>query len=247
MEERAESVKSARNGKNWHATSCLAAVVLCLGNAHAQSAHVPAGFTRIFNGKDLTGWHLSRTDHHGSTPNAEAVDGVLQLKQSPYGQGGLLLTDRRYRDFELSIEVKAPWGCNSGIFLRSTEGGTAYQIELDQGRGTGNLLGENLNISRPAKAEGLRGVWKDSEWNLFRIRIVGDAPHITEWVNGVQMWDVQELRNDKIADETDGMIGLQAHWASTYEPAEGSFNLPGSWKPDAAYRFRNIGIKVLRP
>jgi len=232
-------------GRAWIAY--LAVVALSLGSAHAQEPHVPAGFTPLFNGKDLTGWHVSRTDHHGSTPNAYVESGVLQLKQSPYGQGGLLLSDKRYRDFELYIEVKAPWGCNSGIFLRSTEGGTAYQIELDQGRGTGNLLGENLNISQPAKAAGLPGVWKDGEWNSFLIRMVEAAPHITEWVNGRQMWDVQEPRNDKIADETDGMIGLQAHWASTYQPAEGSFNLPGSWKPGAAYQFRHIAIKVLRP
>jgi len=225
----------------------LAATALSLGSALAQNPHSPVGFTPLFNGRDLSGWHVSRTDHHGSTPSAYVKSGILILAQSPYGQGGLLLTDKRYRDFELYLEVKAPWGCNSGIFLRSTEGGTAYQIELDQGRGTGNLLGENLNISKPAKADALRNVWKDSDWNSFLIRIVGAAPHITESINGSQMWDVQEPRNDKIADETDGMIALQAHWASTYQPAEGSFNLPGSWKPGSAYQFRNIAIKVLQP
>jgi hypothetical protein len=215
--------------------------------AWVREARLPPNFTSLFNGRDLTGWHLSRTDHHGSTPEPTVRNGVLFLKQSPYGQGGLLLTDKRYRDYELYIEVKAPWGCNSGIFLRSTEGGTAYQIELDQGRGTGNLLGENLRVSQTATATRLPSVWKNSDWNSFRIRIEGAAPHISEWVNGTEMWDVQEPRNDKIADETDGMIGLQAHWASTYEPAEGSFNLPGSWKPGAAYEFRNIGIRILQP
>jgi hypothetical protein len=224
-----------------------AVLFIIVAVACGQEAPSPSGFTKLFNGKDLSGWHLSRTDHHGSTPLASVQDGVLYLKQSPYGQGGLLLTDKRYRDFELYIEVKAPWGCNSGIFLRSTEGGSAFQIELDEGRGTGNLLGENLNISQPAKAARLSTVWKESDWNSLRIRIEGAAPHISEWVNGVQMWSVQELRNDKIADETDGMIGLQAHWVSTYQPAEGSFNLPGSWKPGAAYQFRNIAIKVLHP
>jgi hypothetical protein len=224
-----------------------AVLFIIVAVACGQEARIPSGFTELFNGKDLSGWHLSRTDHHGSTPLASVQDGVLYLKQSPYGQGGLLLTDKRYRDFELYIEVKAPWGCNSGIFLRSTEGGSAFQIELDEGRGTGNLLGENLNISQPAKAARLSTVWKESDWNSLRIRIEGAAPHISEWVNGVQMWSVQELRNDKIADETDGMIGLQAHWVSTYQPAEGSFNLPGSWKPGAAYQFRNIAIKVLHP
>jgi sulfatase modifying factor 1 len=209
----------------------------------AASSLVPSGFVPIFNGRDLTGWHISRSDHHGSTPGVFVRDRVLHLGQSPYGQGGLLLTDQRYHDFELYLEVRAVWGCNSGIFLRSTEGGSAYQIELDQGRGTGDLLGENLSLSQTAKAAKMGSIWKNGGWNSFLIHMTGEAPHITEWVNGVEMWDVQEPRNDKIADETDGMIGLQAHWASTYEPAKDSFSLAGSWKPGAVYQFRNIAIK----
>ena len=224
----------------------LIAVLLGLLIAgYSQTSGIPQGFKPIFNGRNLQGWHISRTDHHGSTPDATVEHGVLSLKQSPYGQGGLLLTNKRYRNFELYLEVKTPRGCNSGIFLRSTEGGSAYQIELDQGRGTGNLLGENLDVSQQAKADRLPTVWKTGDWNSFRIRMVGSAPHITEWVNGVEMWDVQEPRNDKIADEADGMIGLQTHWASLYEPARESFNLPGSWRPAASYQFRRIAIEEL--
>ncbi len=229
----------------WARHAGLSVVALVLLAADTQTSGVPRGFRPIFNGRNLQGWHLSRTDHHGSTPEATVANGVLNLKESPYGQGGLLLTDKRYGNFELYLEVKAPWGCNSGLFLRSTEGGSAYQIELDQGRGTGNLLGENLEVSQPAKADRLPVVWKTGDWNSFRIRIAGAAPHITEWVNGVEMWDVQEPRNDKIAGEIDGMIGLQTHWASLYEAARDSFNLPGSWRPGAAYRFRRIAIKDL--
>jgi hypothetical protein len=76
--------------------------------------------------------------------------------------------------------------------------------------------------------------------------MTGDAPHITEWINGVQMFDVQEPVNDKIAGETSGSIGLQLHWGSVYEPAlANAFSMTGMWKPDAAYRFRNIRIKEL--
>lgn len=210
-----------------------------------QSTGIPPDFAPIFNGRDITGWHISRTDHHGSTPRAYVEEGVLKLAQNPYGQGGLLLTDKRYKDFELYLEVKAPWGCNSGIFLRSTEGGSAYQIELDQGHGTGNLLGENMRVSQGARASGLASIWKNNDWNSFHIRMIGAVPHITEWVNGMEMWDVQEPRNDKIAGETDGFIGLQVHWSSTYEPAQGSFLMAGAWKPGAVYEFRNIAIKQL--
>jgi hypothetical protein len=222
--------------------SCLFAFVFSTWIAWPQ---VPEGFTPIFNGRDLTGWHPSRTDHHGSTPNVFVKDGVLVVKQAPYGQGGLLLTNKRYGNFELYVEVKAPEGCNSGIFLRSTEGGSAYQIELDEGGGTGDFFGENLEVSLPAKADKRASVWKKNAWNSFRIRMQGAAPRVTEWINGVQMFDVQEPRNDKVAGETDGMIGLQAHWVSLYEPAKESFNLPGSWRPDAEYQFRRMAIREL--
>lgn len=220
-------------------------LLFALGAALVAAAQMPPGFASIFNGRNLDGWHLSRTDHHGSTPQALVREGVLALKQSPYGQGGLLLTDKRYRNFELYVEVKAPDGCNSGIFLRSTEGGSAYQIELDQDGGTGAFFGENLEVSKPAKAPKLASVWKKNQWNSFRIRVQGVAPHVVEWINGVQMLDVQEPRNDKVAGETDGMIGLQAHWVSLYQPAKDSFNLPGSWRPGAEFQFRHIGIREL--
>ena len=229
--------------------SRLPLVCLLLAGAGAMSAQtgkIPEGFTPIFDGKTLKGWHLSRTVHHGSTGNVFVENGEITLKQRPYGQGGLLLTDKRYHNFEFYVEVKAAWGCNSGLFLRSSEGGSAYQIELDQSRGTGNLLGENMRVTKTAQATELPKIWKIDDWNSFRIRMEGDAPHITLWVNDVLMWDVEEPVNDKIADEVDGMIGLQLHWGSTYAPAEGAFSMSGNWKPDAAYKFRAIGIKELK-
>ena len=56
------------------------------------------------------------------------------------------MTDKTYRNFELSLEVKPDWGCDSGIFFRTTETGAAYQITMDYlGNGNGNigrLIGE---------------------------------------------------------------------------------------------------------
>lgn len=219
---------------------------LALLLAASAAAAPPAGFTRIFNGKNLDGWHWSRTDHHGTVASATVEAGAIVLRQHPYGQGGLLLTDKTYHDFEFYVEVKEAWGCNSGLFLRSSEGGSAYQVELDQTRGNGNLLGELMRVSQPAQATQLPGVWHTGGWNSFRVRMTGDAPHITLWVNGVQMWDVQEPRNDKIAGETSGHIGLQLHWYSLYEPTTGGYYMVNMWKPGAAYEFRNLAVKELK-
>ena len=223
------------------------AVLLSLFSRTDTAAQIPAGFTPIFNGRDLTGWHPSRTSHQGSTPGAQVVDGAIVLSPYPYGQGGILLTDRKYRNFELYVEVKTGWGTNGGIFLRSAESGIAYQVELvgDGVGATGDLLGERMQVSVPGRATGLAAVWKQGDWNTFRIRMEGEVPHLTLWVNGVQMWDVTQTRNDFPAGMTEGYIGLQTHWSVTYVPLPDRGVGGGGWQPDATHSFRNIAIKEL--
>ncbi|MBN8824150.1 MULTISPECIES: DUF1080 domain-containing protein [unclassified Spirosoma] len=221
---------------------CLSLAV-CL--AHAQIGKVPAGFTPIFNGKDLKGWHTSRTSHQGTTGNFYVENGVITLKQYPYGQGGILLTDKKYGNYELYLEAKIDSFCNGGIFLRSTESGMAYQVELATPGGLGDLLGERMSVSKGAQATNISRVWKAGGWNSFRIRMEGAIPRIRLWVNDELMWDVTEPKNDFIADATTGMIGLQSHWSAVYSAAAEAFNMAGSWKPGAAHRFRNIAIKEL--
>ena len=108
------------------------------------SVTVPAGFTPIFNGTTLSGWHVSRTNHHGRTPDFFVMHGAIIATQNPFGGGGILLTDKTYRNFELYMEVKPDWGCDSGIFLRSTESGAAYQVTMDflPNGGMGSVIGE---------------------------------------------------------------------------------------------------------
>ena len=234
------SAPSARRG-------VLLAAATLLSAAAPLAAQLPEGFTPLFNGRDLTGWHVSRTTHHGSTGDFRVEDGEIVLRQNPYGQGGLLLTNRRYHDFELYLEVRAPFGINSGIFFRSTETGSAYQVELVGGGlpGTGNLISELMPLSVHAEAERLQEVWKPDDWNSLRLRVEGDAPHATLWVNGVRMWDVTQTRNDKVAGETDGYIGLQLHWTNTYTPIPDARCCVTSWRPGVGIRFRNLGIRVL--
>ena len=122
---------------------------------------VPEGFTPIFNGKDLTGWHVSKTNHHGTTPDYRVLHGLIVGTQNPRGKGGILLTDKKYKNFEVYIEVKPDWGCDSGLFLRSSEAGEAYQVTLDYlpGGGMGGIYGERLkgvtNANAPAPAADL--------------------------------------------------------------------------------------------
>jgi cytochrome c len=216
--------------------------------AASDASGIPAGFTPIFNGRDLRGWHISRTTHHGTTGDFRVENGVIALRQQPYGQGGLLLSDRKYRNFELYLEAKPDWGTNGGIFFRSSEAGSAYQIELVGGGsgGTGNLLGEVQRVTTDVRATGIEKVWKQDDWNAFRLRVEGDVPRVALWVNGVQMYDVQLARNDLIADRTDGFIAFQSHWTASYTPIPGStFDMSSGWKPGAVHRYRNVAIKEL--
>jgi hypothetical protein len=204
------------------------------------------GAVHLLNDKDLEGWHISRTTHQGTTPDIKNENGVLVLKQFPYGQGGVLLTDKKYKDFELTLELKIDSFCNGGIFLRSTESGQAYQVELSEPGGTGSLFGEMMSISKSATATNKLKVWRPNDWNEFRIRMVGDIPRITLWINGEQMWDVTQPANDFTAGATEGMIGLQVHWSATFSEAAKAFDMSGSWRPDAAHRFRNIQIQEFK-
>lgn len=209
-------------------------------------AQIPAGYTPIFNGKDLQGWHISRTTHQGTTPDVRVEERDIVLRQNPYGQGGVLLSDKKFKNFDLYLEAKIDSFTNGGIFIRSSESGIAYQIELDEGAGsTGNLLGERMPVSREAKPLGREKVWKANNWNSFRIRMVGEVPHITLWINGVQMWDVTQSQNDFIAGAMQGMIGFQSHWTALYSSTVVGWNILDSWAPGATHRFRNIAIKEL--
>jgi cytochrome c len=212
-----------------------------------RTGAIPAGFSPLFNGRDLAGWHVSRTTHHGTTPDVRVEDGAIVLRQRPYGQGGLLMTDRAYRDFELYLETRTDPGTNGGILFRSTESGSAYQVELvgGGGEGTGSLFGEMQHVTAPVRAQGVTAAWKRDAWNALRLRVQGDAPRVALWVNDVPIYDVQLPRNDLVADRADGFIALQSHWSATSRPVAGSFDMSGSWKPGAAHRFRNVAIRPL--
>ncbi len=132
-----------------------------------------------------------------------------------------------------------------GLFLRSNEGGSAYQIELVLPGNTGDLLGERINPSKGAKATDREKVWRANDWNSFRVRMTGEIPHLTLWINDVQMWDVEQTKNDFIAEATEGMIGLQCHWTAVYSASAGSGMPLSSWRPDAAIKFRHLAMKEL--
>jgi hypothetical protein len=213
-------------------------------------ARIPVGFTSILNGKDLTGWHISRTNHHGTTPDFHMMhDGILVATQNPFGKGGILLTDKRYKNVEVYMEIKPDWGCDGGLFLRSNEAGDAYQVTLDYlpGGSMGGIYGEGLkdvvwmppNLTPEQReaaqarfTENWQKAWKREEWNAVRARITGNPPHVSAWINEVPVLDWQDTANHAADGAGDGMIAIQSHMGNR-------------WVPGGFWRWRVIAVKEL--
>jgi hypothetical protein len=209
---------------------------------------VPPGFTPIFNGKDLTGWHISQQNHHGDTKAWTVKDGVIHGTQAPLGNGGILLTDRKYRNFEVSVEIMPDFGCDGGLFLRSSEKGQAYQVMIDylEGGSVGGINGEALGPLGFQFRKGTinlqernwRQYWKKGDWNHLRARIEGDIPHIQVWLNGNKVLDWVDFANHAADGAVDGMIALQVHRNAPNWKSQ-------RWVEGGYHRFRNIAVKEL--
>jgi len=139
---------------------------------HAPSLRRPAAPVwgtpiQLFNGVDLEGWRVIQGD---ATWHVAA--GVLRNVAA----GGNLMTDRRFDDFQLHLEVSYPPGGNSGVYLRGR-----YEVQvLDspvvepdphlQGAIYGFLTPNQIVSSGPG------------EWTTFDITLVGRL--VTVRVNG---------------------------------------------------------------
>jgi hypothetical protein len=92
------------------------------------------GFTSIFDGKSLNGWHTNvQKIVHGTGGQWQVENGILTGEQDPpgSGNGGVLMTDKKYGDFELLIDLAPDWGVDSGVFLRTNKRGECFQVYVD--------------------------------------------------------------------------------------------------------------------
>src|SRR5438552_14510732 len=172
------------------------------------------GFVSIFDGKTLEGWHVSaKTGHSAASKHKTGgrwvvEDGVMVGSQDIPGNGGIIITDKNYKDFEVVLEMNNDFGPDSGLFLRSNDKGQAYQAMIDYHK-NGNLMGiygeglpggqptvynfnfldEVTKIKKvecpfplPIAPEKWPEFWKHGEWNELKARIVGDPPTLTTWI-----------------------------------------------------------------
>ena len=219
------------------------------------------GFVSIFDGKTLAGWKVSaKTGHSRTSKNTsggkwEAKDGAIVGSQDVPGNGGIIVTEKEYGDFEVVLEMNNDFGPDSGLFLRSTDTGKCYQAMVDYHAG-GNLMGIygeglpggkpnvfNFNFTDkvteikqhdspfklPIEPEKWPEFWKHGEWNELRARIEGNPPRITTWIKGVKFMEYQDTEK-RLSDK--GGIALQVH---------GGGDLTKQF-----VRYRNIRVKELK-
>jgi hypothetical protein len=190
----------------------------------------PAGAAEpaaIFDGATLAGWHASAASSHSAASGHRSggawrvEDGAIAGAQDTPGNGGLLVSDASWRDVEIALEVRIEWGLDSGVFLRATEDGRAYQVMVDHypGGTIGGIYGEGLSgdincrsfefLERPEARRGASPVlWLPEGWNELRARIVGNPPRITTWLNGVAIVDFADTET---RHPPSGHIALQVH------------------------------------
>jgi hypothetical protein len=72
----------------------------------------------LFNGKDLTGWHMDRA----GPPNWTVQDGNLVKP----GNGPELINDQKFQDFKLHVEFNCGKDANSGVYVRGR-----YEVQIE--------------------------------------------------------------------------------------------------------------------
>jgi hypothetical protein len=191
----------------------LAAAVLVLrGDAAEQDAgqrQAPAGFTPLFDGKDLSGWK-------NVEPGWKVENGTIHFTGLKKGAKNLA-TAKDYGDFELFVDWKIDKAGDSGIYLRGVPQVQIWDSDNlppnlasrkeDEGKGSGSLW--NNPKDSPGQKPILRADNPVGQWNTFYIKMVGDR--VTVKLNDKTVVDDVPLRSQGKAPPSTGPIELQVH------------------------------------
>ena len=164
---------------------------------------------RLFNGKDLTGWHMDN-------PKASKVWTVENgLLVSP-GEGPELINDSKFEDFKLHVEFNCGPNSNSGVYLR---GRYEVQIETDSvneppNRRIGSVYGFLAPSAEPPR--------KPGEWQTYDITLIGRMVTVVQ--NGQTT-----INNREIPGITGGAL-------DSHEGLPGPIYLQGTEKGHVSFR-----------
>jgi hypothetical protein len=107
----------------------------------------------------------------------------------------------------------------------------------------------NVPLDYAAPVEEFLRVWKPGGWNQFRIRSVGEVPHLTTWINGLKVADLDTAKMQSPNWDPKAMlekVGRAGHIAlEVHNNAKNDKLGTDRWGPGAVCRWRNIAIKTL--
>lgn len=188
----------------------------------------PKGFTALFNGQNLEGWHgrphLDPRKWEATSPTQKEEwlqdmrqhwkiqDGALVND----GHGVYLTTDKEYGDIELLIEYKTVPKADSGIYLRGTpqvqiwDSTDKAKFNIGSDKGSGGLW--NSSAGAAGKDPSVLADKPFGQWNSFRIIQVGARTSV--WLNDQQVVDQAIMENfweRELPLFAKGVIQLQTH------------------------------------
>ena len=166
--------------------------------------------TKLFNGKDLTGWsfRLAPDSDAEADDVFDVEDGVITIAGQPFGY---MITDGTYSDYKLHLEwrwVGEP--TNSGIFIHAESIDAIWprcaEVNLMNGRAGDMIASGGSSFEELQEGRFLRSTVDSAEkpageWNTAEIICQGN--HIQAYVNGT-------LMNEAHFDRTEGHIALQS-------------------------------------
>jgi len=183
------------------------ALVACVALTAPVALAAEAGWTDLFNGKDLTGWVNQGDNWRVIQQDAEPV---LEC----FKGGGSLTCQKPYGDAILDLWFRLPRDQNSGIFFRGSKivpggyppPGSSYEVQLyDHKERWGHRTGDLLY---PHRAR--RWASRPAQWNHCTIISLGR--HHKCYLNGQCVFDVI----DSGGTPEKGYISLQAHGGKVY-------------------------------
>jgi hypothetical protein len=185
----------------------------------------------LFNGKDLTGWHVN------NDKGTWAVDGGDFIPTSHRGLH-YLRTDKEYGNFTWSFEYKISRGGNSGVAIRTANGGwpsgdgMELQILDQPGEVKDSTMAIYGNLPPFDRAD------RTEQWN--RVVVKTDGRMVSAWVNGELVQQVNTAWLPEVKHRhLRGWLGLQDHGGHVRFRELYVYEAPDGLGLDLWYRPRN--------
>ena len=227
-------------------TMIVTLVIATTVAATIEAENPPADHVPLFDGKSLNGWHgqphfdpykLAAMSEQERSEKASEWNADMNLHWRVEdgelvndGAGAYLVTDKKFGDFDLTLEFKIDAGADSGVYLKGTPQVQIWdpqderQFKHQANLGSGGLW--NNGPGAPGKNPATLADNPIGQWNKMRMRQIGSRTSV--WLNEKLVVD-----NALMANYWDRSVPL---------PPKGNIQLQTH---GGEIRWRNLSIKEL--